>query len=124
MSKNRKNNSANSLVRPALGAAVFCLFLAGAGVGYVWQREQISKLGSQIKTNEIRLEELRRNTEALSRVLASLSSPQELDARVKRMNLGLAAPQPEQILRVVERAPESPRPKVLFAHQNANQVKN
>jgi hypothetical protein len=118
MTKNRRNNSAGLLAGPALGAFCFCLFLAGSGVGYVWQRDQISKLGHQIKGHEIRLDELRRQTESLNRVLAILTSPQDLDARVKKMNLGLAAPQPEQLIRIVERPLELVQsPRVLMAQQ-------
>ncbi len=100
MARNRRNQSAAVRFGPALKALLICLVIGGSALGYVYQKNEIYKLGQRIKQSEIRLEELRRHNEALQRASASLSSPRELDARIQKMNLGLAAPQPEQIIRL------------------------
>lgn len=91
---------------PAVKAVLLCLLIGGSGVGYVWQKTEISRLGEQTRQGEQRLEELRRQNEALRRVLAGLTSPKDLDARVKKLNLGLAEPQADQIVRLSEFEPE------------------
>lgn len=100
MARNRRNQSAAVRFGPALKAFLICLVIGGSALGYVYQKSEIYKLGQQIKQSEIRLEELRRHNDALQRALASLFSPRELDERIRKMNLGLAAPQPEQIVRL------------------------
>ena len=44
-------------------------------LGYVWQKQQINSLGQQIKENEIKLEELRRENKRRGDNLAYLMSP-------------------------------------------------
>ncbi|MBI4326375.1 MAG: hypothetical protein HY674_14090 [Chloroflexi bacterium] len=100
MARNRRNQSAAVRFGPALKAFAICLVIGGSALGYVYQKSEIYKLGQLIKQSEIRLEELHRHNNALQRALASLSSPRELDERIRKMNLGLAAPQPEQIVRL------------------------
>jgi hypothetical protein len=103
--RNRKHQAAAVRFGPALKAFGLCLFLGGAGLGYVWQVDQIHKLGVDRKQCEQRYEKLRRQNEILSRVLATLQSPGELESRIKQMNLGLVAPEPNQIVRLVEAPP-------------------
>jgi len=67
-------------------------------MGYVWQKQQINSLGQKIKENEIALEKIKRENKRRSDNLAYLMSPQELDARLRRLNLDLVVPQPEQIV--------------------------
>jgi hypothetical protein len=55
-------------------------------------------------------QELRRQNELWSRTLAGLESPVDLDARVKRMNLGLMPPRPDQVVRLTENVPEAMSP--------------
>tara|TARA_B100001939_G_scaffold325530_1_gene318371 strand:+ start:447 stop:809 length:363 start_codon:yes stop_codon:yes gene_type:complete len=95
---NRKKG--NSAVRfgPALKAVFICLVTCSLGLGYVWQKQQINALGEQIKENEIKLEELRRENKRRGDTLAYLMSPQELDARLRQLNLDLQVPRPEQIV--------------------------
>ena len=95
---NRKKG--NSAVRfgPALKAVFICLMTCSLGLGYVWQKQQINALGEQIKENEIRLEELRRENKRRGDTLAYLMSPQELDSRLRQLNLDLQVPRPEQIV--------------------------
>ena len=48
MARNRKYQSAASRFGPALKAFLLCLLIGGSGIGYVWQKDQISQLGQQI----------------------------------------------------------------------------
>jgi hypothetical protein len=102
MARNRKNQSAAVRFAPALKAFMLCLFIGGAGVGYVWYKNQISVLGQQIKEREVRLAELERQNKASKAQLDALCSPVALDARVKKLNLGLVAPPVSQIVRLLE----------------------
>ncbi|HYE30033.1 MAG TPA: hypothetical protein VEH27_01265 [Methylomirabilota bacterium] len=79
-----------------------CLVAGLVGLSLLWQQQQISKLGARIKEKEIRLDELRRQNAAKVRELAMISSPREIEARIKRMGLELVLPQPDQIVRMVE----------------------
>ena len=95
---NRKKRSSTVRFGPALKAVVICLVTCSLGMGYVWQKQQINSLGQQIKENEIVLEELERENKRRGDNLAYLMSPQELDARLRQLNLDLVVPKPEQIV--------------------------
>jgi hypothetical protein len=100
---------------PAIKAALLCAFFASAGLGYVWQKTQIQHLADQIKRLESRKELLSRQNDAFTRAVATLSTHSALDAQVRKMNLGLARPQPDQIIRLQETSAESaaqPEPKL------------
>ncbi|HSH96426.1 MAG TPA: hypothetical protein VK968_19920 [Roseimicrobium sp.] len=107
MGKNRKTQSAVRLV-PALRVLVICFFIGGSGVGYVWQKAQISGLGEQIKQLETRLDDMRRQNKLRADQLAYLRSPRVIDARVRELNLGLLPPQPDQVIRLSETRAEVP----------------
>lgn len=109
MARNRKSQSAAVRFAPALKAFMLCLFIGGAGVGYVWYKNQVAVLGQQIKERETRLAELQRQNKMSRAQLEALSSPIALDARVKKLNLGLIAPPVSQIVRLVEVPPEIPK---------------
>lgn len=102
MAKNRKNQSAAVRLGPALKALVICFFIGGSGVGYVWQKTQITKLGQQMKQLEQRLDEMHAQNKLRADQLAYLRSPQVIDARVRELNLGLVLPHPEQVIRINE----------------------
>ena len=102
MAGNRKNQSPVIRFVPVLKTLFLCLFIGGSGVGYVWQRNQIYELSQEITQLEMKFDQLRRQNKTLSGQLAKLCSPVELDARVRRANLGLALPQQDQVLRLVE----------------------
>ena len=99
---NRKTGKTAVRFGPALKAVLICLVTCSLGLGYVWQKQQINTLGEQIKENEIQLEELQRENKRRGDTLAFLISPQELDARLRQLNLGLEVPRPEQIVMLVE----------------------
>ncbi|MBU6398806.1 MAG: hypothetical protein KGS61_00675 [Verrucomicrobia bacterium] len=105
MARNRRNQSAAIRFGPALKALLFCLFFGGSGVGYVWQKQQIYELSRERKQCEVQLDDLRRQSHQYAAQLAILTTAQELDARVKQLNLGLGPPQPDQVLQLVEAAP-------------------
>ena len=70
MARNRKYQSAAIRFGPALKAFLLCLLIGGSGVGYVWQKDQISQLGQQIKKRELQLAELGNQNEKLRKQLA------------------------------------------------------
>ena len=109
MSRNRKSQSVAIRFGPALKAFLLCLLIGGSGVGYVWQQDQIAKLGRQIKTRETRLEKLQIQNEMLRRQLDAMCSFRSLQRRIQELNLGLVEPQPGQILRLAEPSREPPR---------------
>jgi hypothetical protein len=109
MARNRKYQSAAIRFGPALKAFLLCLLIGGSGVGFVWQKDQISQLERQIKKREMRLDELARQSDKLRRQLGSMRSPTFLERRVQDLRLGLAPTQPSQVWRVVEPAADAPR---------------
>lgn len=86
-----------------------CGALCLAGIGYVWAKTQVWGLSREIKRLETRRDELKRVNDSLQRTYAAMCTPRELDARVKRLNLGLATPQPDQIVRLAEPVPVARR---------------
>ena len=104
MAKNRNSQSASIRFGPALAAFFACFVIAGAAVGYVWQKGQIYQLGKQIRANEIRLAQLQKDDDQRVKGLAELRSPMKLDARARELNLGLMPAQPVQVVRLAEPA--------------------
>ena len=105
---NRKTGKTAVRFGPALKAVLICLVTCSLGLGYVWQKQQINTLGEQIKENEINLEELHRENKRRGDRLSFLMSPQQLDARLRQLNLNLEVPLPEQIVVLVEQREKSP----------------
>lgn len=101
MARNRKNQSG---VRfgPAITAFVLCMAIGGAGLGYVWQKDQIHELGKRIRKLEQDIEKTRLANKQAADHLAYLRSPAVLEGRVRELNLGLVQPEPRQILRLVD----------------------
>ena len=120
MARNRKYQSAAIRFGPAVKAFLLCVVIGGSGVGYVWQKSQISELGQQIRRRELRLAELVEQNEKLKKQLDMMRSPQFLEDRIKELNLGLVTPQPSQICRLTEPAPEAVRRngETQYAQQN------
>ena len=52
MARNRKSQSAELRFGPALKALLICFFIGGAGIGYVYQKNLLNKLGQEIKNRE------------------------------------------------------------------------
>ena len=109
MARNRKYESAASRFGPALKAFLLCLLIGGSGVGYVWQKDQITQLGQQIKRRELRLADLKNQSEKLRKQLAMMRSPPALERRIQDLGLGLGPPQQTQVWRLIEPARDLPR---------------
>jgi len=102
MARHRKHQSGAIRLAPVLKAALLCSFIGGSGVGYVWQRNQIYELSQQIKQLETRREQLLQQNKTYRGRLVKLCSPLELEARLRKANLGLVLPQQDQVLRLIE----------------------
>jgi hypothetical protein len=116
MARNRKTQSAAIRFGPALKAFLLCLMIGGSGVGYVWQKDQIARLGQQIKSREATLSALEAQNEKLRKQLLLMRSPRFLETRNKDLNLGLSAPQPAQIWRMTEPQADAARPEPSHAY--------
>ncbi len=109
MARNRKYQSAAIRFGPALKAFLLCLLLGGSGLGYVWLKDQISRLGRQIKQSELRLDELQYQSDKLRKQLGAMRSPLFLERRIQELGLGLAPAQPAQVWLLAEPAGDEPR---------------
>jgi uncharacterized protein HemX len=120
MARNRKSQTAAARFGPAVKALLLCVLIGGSGVGYVWQKDQIARLGQQIRRREIRLGQLQDYNEKLSKQLATMRNPQYLEAQIRKLNLGLVQPQQSQIWRLKEPTEEirRPEPERQYAAQN------
>ena len=98
--KKRKGNGPNGRLLVWWIGAVGVI--ATASLGYLWQQTEIHGLGREMKKLEVQLDDLRRTNERLSRRYAEMTTPRALDRRVRELGLGLAAPQPSQIVRMSE----------------------
>ena len=116
MAKNRKNKSVAIRFGPAIKALLICSLFVVSGVGYVWQKSLIADLSLQIKTRESDLAKFRNQNKKLRDQLAGLRNPEELNRRLIDLKLGLAAPQPAQVLRLVEPAEPPPAQPPLPDH--------
>ena len=85
---------------------IACLAIAAIGVGYVWQKNQIYRLGDEIKKRETALSATEKRNTMLAAQLAQLKSPVYLEARCQQANLGLVAPKETQTIRLLEPGPE------------------
>lgn len=104
---NQKKNSSLRFV-PAVKAALICLVTCALGLGYVWQKQQISKLGEEMKKREEHLGTLRQENKRYNDILAQLKSPQTLDQMAREWRLNLEAPKPQQVVVATEPATENP----------------
>jgi len=115
MAKNRKNQSAAIRFGPALKASFLCLLIGGSAVGYVWQKNEIYRLGQQIRQRETKLAQLQGDNKRLSDQISILHSPVMLDRRTKELQLGLAPATPMQVVRLDE--PMTPAPQNNLSRQ-------
>ena len=120
MARNRKTQSMVIRFGPALKAAVLCLMIGGSGLGYVWQKEQIVRLGQEFKRRESLLILREKDNEKLQKQLAFLRSPQNLEARIKELKLELGPPQASQIWRLTEPTNDLPESEAGEQYVNRN----
>ena len=120
MARNRKSQSAAIRFGPALKASLLCLLIGGSGVGYVWQKDQIVRLGQQKRSREKLLSELELKNIKLRRQFADLTSPKCIEQRIKDLKLGLVQPQASQTIYLSE-VGDSPTPNQArqYASQNS-----
>jgi len=113
MAKNRKNQSAAIRFGPVLKVVLLCSLIGGLAIGYVWQKNEIYRLGQQQGQREAKVKQLKEDNKRLGDQITVLHSPLLLDRRVKELNLGLAPAQPQQVVRLVEApvAPEKNSPR-------------
>lgn len=111
MARNRsKSQSAAIRFGPALKALLLCLLIGGAGVGYVWQKDQINHLGKLKMGHEQQLLRLAGENEKLRKQLQEMQSVRYLDRRIRELKLGLVQPQPGDVWRLPEPLSEVPAP--------------
>ena len=85
---------------------VACVCVAISGLGYVWQKNAIYRLGDEIKKREAILSSAQKRNLMLTAQLAHLESPAELEAKFRACNLSLVAPRESQVVRLYEPGPE------------------
>ena len=117
MAKNRKYQSAAIRFGPALKALLLCVVIGGSGVCYVWQKNQIYELGQQKGEREGQLSKLEEQNDKLRMTLAGYYSSQNLERRVKELNLGLVQPNPTQIWTLPEPGSTTSEPDRRLAAQ-------
>ena len=108
MARNRKYHSVTNRFGPALKAFLICLLLGGSAVGYVWQKNQISLLGQQIKARETNLHLLKEQNQRLGQQLQNLKKPGKLEKQLQA--LGLVLPPQSQVWTLPEPARDTARP--------------
>jgi cell division protein FtsB len=86
------------LVRVLLG----CVYFAAIGLGYVWNQNQIYRLGDEIKRREATLAALEKRNAMLAAQLAQLKSPGFLESRNQQYQLGLVPVREAQTVRLWE----------------------
>lgn len=87
-------------------SVLMCLVTAGLGVAYVWQKNQIYRLGDEVKKREVALVAAQKRNTMLAAQLAQLKSPAVLDSKCQQYGLGLVAPRESQMIRLLEPGPE------------------
>jgi cell division protein FtsB len=87
-------------------SVLVCVTVAAGGLGYVWQKNQLYRLGDEIKRREAALLAMQKRNAMLAAQLAQLKSPAQLEARCQQYNLGLVPPRENQIVRMHEPGPE------------------
>lgn len=81
---------------------VVCVCVAASGLGYVWQKNAIYRLGDEIKRREAALSSAQKRNTMLAAQRAHLESPAELEAKCQQYNLSLVSPKENQVVRLYE----------------------
>ncbi|HUI08442.1 MAG TPA: hypothetical protein VL486_15685 [Verrucomicrobiae bacterium] len=79
-----------------------CGCIAISGLGYVWQKNAIYRLGDDIKHREAALSSAQKRNAMLAAQLAHWQSPAELESRCQQYGLNLVAPKESQVVRLYE----------------------
>jgi len=99
-----------------------CICVAVIGLGYVWQKNQIHRLGDEIKKREAALAAAQKRNVMLDAKLAEYKSPSYLEARCRQYNLNLASPREQQMVRLYEPGVEWDTKVVMPAMAAQSQV--
>jgi cell division protein FtsB len=83
-----------------------CVCLAVMGLVCVWQKNQIYRLGEDLRKREAYLLALEKRNSQWAAQLAHLKSPSYLEAQCRQYSLGLVMPKETQIIRAYEPGPE------------------
>src|SRR3984957_17952274 len=83
-----------------------CICIGVSGLGYVWQKNTIYRLGDDIKKRETALSSAHKRNLMLAAQMAHLESPAQLKAECQQYNLSLVAPKENQVVRLYEPGPE------------------
>ena len=78
--------------------AAVCLVFGASCVGYLHQKEALHHKAEEVRKLERELRTLKRSNKLKREEYAALSSPQSLQREVRKRNLDLVAPNPEDIL--------------------------
>ena len=97
MARNRKSQSIAIRFGPALKAFLLCFLIGGSGIGYVWQKDEIYRLGHEQKKRELKLHELREQNRRLGEQLAVMRSPKVIEERIREFKLGLVPHEASQV---------------------------
>ena len=99
-----------------------CVCVAISGLGYVWQKNAIYRLGDEIKKREALLSSAQKRNLMLAAQLAHLESPAELETKCQGYNLSLLyEPGPEWDVQMAN----APLPARIPAQQQVRlQVRN
>jgi cell division protein FtsB len=100
MKKNRKRQPLQFGM--VLKTVVACVTVAILGLAYVWQKNQIYRLGDEIKKREAAAASAQKRNVMLAAQLANLKSPDQLEARCQQYKLELTSPKENQIVRLIE----------------------
>lgn len=100
---------------------MLCLIIGGSGVGYVWQKNQISELGRLISAKEAKLRQLEQRNEDMRTQMADMTTVRFLEGKIRELNLGLGPPAQSQVWHLKEPAPQ-PASVPVDARQQASQL--
>src|SRR5205814_6853795 len=100
MKRNRKRESLR--LGTVTKSLAVCVCVAVSGLGYVWQKNAIYRLGDEIKKREMALASAQKRNLMLAAQMAHLESPAQLEAECQQYNLSLVAPKESQVVRLYE----------------------
>jgi hypothetical protein len=90
---------------PVIQALLICLFVGGAAIGYVYQKNQLNRLNRAIEDLRDRRDRLVSQGEEYRRKVSELHAPDRIRAEVERLGLVLIEPDPRD-LEFIEVGPE------------------
>lgn len=101
MSRNKKKN-AGQVMSNGARVVVLVVMIAGASLGYVWQKDKIRMLGQEIKEAEMRHSALVSENQVRRDQLAVMWTQNFINRQIETLKLGLVEAQPSQIWRLPE----------------------